>query len=183
MACATFMQGHACRRGSHVWSPDPRGDGGLPGSLTRRGERGRHVDRQGARRYCAGEGMTQVARDAGLSRESLCKAFSGERSVGTVQDTQRSHVRQKRLHVAGKRDERGRIERKLGVGPPTSGARVAFPTPCSSPTVPDRIPKHRAPLRGSVQRALIHHAPLPRCPSRASRAPAQWIRSSSLHDG
>jgi probable addiction module antidote protein len=26
------------------------------------------------------KGMTQVARDAGLSRESLCKALSGERS-------------------------------------------------------------------------------------------------------
>lgn len=28
------------------------------------------------------KGMTQVARDAGLSRESLCKALSGERSPG-----------------------------------------------------------------------------------------------------
>lgn len=28
------------------------------------------------------KGMTQVARDAGLSRESLCKALSGDRSPG-----------------------------------------------------------------------------------------------------
>ncbi len=28
------------------------------------------------------KGMSQVARDAGLSRESLCKALSGERSPG-----------------------------------------------------------------------------------------------------
>jgi probable addiction module antidote protein len=28
------------------------------------------------------KGMTQVARDAGLSRESLCTALSGERSPG-----------------------------------------------------------------------------------------------------
>jgi probable addiction module antidote protein len=31
------------------------------------------------------KGMTQVARDAGLSRESLYKALSGERSPGSIQ--------------------------------------------------------------------------------------------------
>lgn len=54
------------------------------------------------------------------------------------------------------------------------------PTPFGPVTPPDRIPKHRIPLRGSVQLALIHHAPSPRSPSRTARASARWIRPSSL---
>ena len=81
--CAQPLGGHhdqdrhialrRCRAPGHA-----RGHGGVPGGVDRGGGRRRCVRGQGARDIARARDMAQVASDAGLSRENLYKALSGE---------------------------------------------------------------------------------------------------------
>src|SRR5215210_2341307 len=98
MACATSGPGRAFKPGSSAWHP-------MSETTTRRYDVAEHLrtpeemaayleacleEADGDAAFVAkalgdiarAKGMAQVARDAGLSRESLYKALSGERSPG-----------------------------------------------------------------------------------------------------